>query len=348
MERIKTGVIGVGRMGQHHCRVVANQKDAELVGICDIDAQVAKETSANYDVPEYKRLDDLLEQVDAAIVATPTPTHFDITMQCLERNIHVLVEKPVTEKVEDAEYLASYVQQNGTILQVGHIERFNPTYVELKKVLDKMSVIAVNFRRLSPYRVSNKDVDVVVDLMVHDLDLSNDLTGREPVMINAYGLMPFSNTPDHVVAQLVYNNGPLITLTASRVTEQKIRSVDVTAGDAYIEADFMNKSIFIHRGSTGEYTGKCHNGVSYHQETNIERILVPNSEPLALEIRYFLECITQHHKPRVSIWDGLRALRMAQDLSKLVNEHNYHFSRQDQLMMRETELMHGYSHPSNR
>jgi virulence factor len=348
MERIRTGVIGAGRMGQHHCRVVANQKDAELVGIYDVDAQVAKETSANYAVPQYQQLDDLLEQVDAVIVATPTPTHFDITMQCLERNIHVLVEKPVTEKVEDAEYLASYVQRNGTLLQVGHIERFNPTYVELKKVLDNMSLIAVNFRRLSPYRVSNKDVDVVVDLMVHDLDLSNDLTGREPVAINAYGLMPFSESPDHVVAQLVYNNGPLITLTASRVTEQKIRSVDVTTEDAFVEADFMNKSIFIHRGATGEYTGKCRNGVSYRQESIIECILVPNSEPLALEIKYFLECIIQHRQPRVSIWDGLRALRLAQDISKLVNEQNYRFSRQPQLRHHEVELMHGYSHPSDR
>jgi virulence factor len=348
MEKIRTGVIGVGRMGQHHCRVVANQKDAALVGIYDVDAQVAKETSVNYDVPEYQRLDDLLEQVEAVIVATPTPTHFDITMQCLQRNIHVLVEKPVTEKVEDAEYLASYVQHNGTVLQVGHIERFNPTYVELKKVLDNKNMIAVNFRRLSPYRVSNKDVDVVVDLMVHDLDLSNDLTGREPLTINAYGLMPFSNTPDHVVAQLVYRNGPLITLTASRVTEQKIRSVDVTTEDAYVEADFMNKSIFIHRGSTGEYTGKFCNGVSYHQETIIERILVPNSEPLALEIKYFLECVTQHLQPRVSISDGLRALCMAQDISKLVNSQNYGFSQQPQMRLNEAELMHGYSHPSNR
>jgi predicted dehydrogenase len=233
-------------------------------------------------------------------------------------------------------------------LQVGHIESFNPTYMELKNVLDKMSVIAVNFRRLSPFRVSNKDVDVVVELMVHDLDLSNDLTGREPVTINAYGLMPFSDSPDHVVAQLVYSNGPLITLTASRVTEQKIRSVDVTAEDAFVEADFMNKSIFIHRGSTGEYKVKCRNGVSYHQETIIERILVPNSEPLELEIKYFLECISQHQQPRVSIWDGLRALCMAQEISKLVNERNYCFSRQPQLKLNKAELMHGYSHPSNR
>jgi predicted dehydrogenase len=348
MERLKTGVIGLGRMGQHHCRVLANQKDAQLVGIYDIDTQVAKETSARYDVAEYKRLDDLLEQVEAVIIATPTPTHFDISMQCLERKIHVLVEKPVTEKVEDAEFLERYTRRNGSILQVGHIERFNPTYVELKKVLEEMSVIAINFRRLSPYRVSNKDVDVVIDLMIHDLDLSNDLTADDPLLVNAYGLMPFSDSLDHVVAQLVYYNGPLITLTASRVTEQKIRSVDVTAQDAFVEADFMNKSIFIHRGSTGEYSGKCRNGVSYHQESIIERILVPNAEPLALEIKYFLECIIKNHRPQVSIGDGLKALRMAQVISRLVNEQNHRFIRQPQIMIKEANLFHGYSHTSNR
>ena len=119
-------------------------------------------------------------------------------------------------------------------------------------------------------------MDVVLDLMVHDIDLKNDLTGKDPSAINAYGLMPFSNSLDHVVAQLFYCNGPLVSVTASRVTEQKIRSVDVTAEEAFVEADFMNKSIYIHRGSTGEYNEKSRNGVSYRPESIIERILVPN------------------------------------------------------------------------
>jgi virulence factor len=322
MERLKTGVIGLGRMGQHHCRVYSNQKEAQLVGIYDINPQVARETSGRYEVPDYQKLDDLLDQVDAVSIATPTPTHFDIAMKCLERNIHVLVEKPVTEKIDDAEHLARVIRENGTVFQVGHIERFNPTYVELKKVLEKLKVIAISFRRLSPYRVSNKDVDVVLDLMVHDLDLSNDLTGKEPTSINAYGLMPFSNSLDHVVAQLFYCDGPIITLTASRVTEQKIRLVDVTAEDAFVEADFMNKSIYIHRGSTGEYSEKSKNGVSYHQESIIECILVPNVEPLSSEIKNFLECITQNLLPRVSIFDGIKALRLAQHICMLVNEQN--------------------------
>jgi predicted dehydrogenase len=328
MKRLKIGVIGLGRMGQHHCRVYANQREAQLAGLYDINTQLTKEFSNKYDVPFYTQLGDLLDQVDAVSIATPTPTHFDLVMQCLERNIHVLVEKPVTEYLVHAERLAEVITQGKSIVQVGHIERFNPTYLELKKVLETLKVIAINFRRLSPYRNSNTDVDVVLDLMVHDLDLSLDLTGGEPTSTSAFGVKPFSKSLDHVVAQLGYAHGPLITLTASRVTEQKIRAIDVTAEDAFIEADFLNKSIYVHRGSTGEYTDQNRHGVRYRQESVIERILVPNAEPLALEIRHFLQCITDGCTPCVSLNDGLKALRLALHIRDLVTEQNRQYEIQ--------------------
>jgi len=349
MKRLKTGVIGLGRMGQHHCRIYASQKESQLVGIYDVNPKVAEELSQRYDVPIFQNLDDLLDQVDAVSIATPTPTHFDIAMRCLERKIHVLIEKPVTDKINDAEQMARYIAGKDIIVQVGHIERFNPTYNELKKVLESMKVIAINFRRLSPYRVSNKDVDVVLDLMVHDLDLSINLTGREPTAINASGLSSFSNSLDHVVAQLFYCDGPLITLTASRVTEHKIRSVDVTAEDAYIEADFLNKSILINRSSTGEYSAKNHNGVTYHQESISERILVPNVEPLSMEIKHFLECINQKSTPRVSIIDGMKALRLAQEVIMLVNDQNHKYAYLPEYPIRKKkELNHAHPYSSDR
>lgn len=322
MARLKTGVIGLGRMGQHHCRVYASQKDSQLAGVLDIDPQVARDFSQRYEVPAYSRIEDLLEQVDAVSLATPTPTHFDLAMRCLEHNVHVLIEKPVTDRIEDAHRLAQLANGRDVTVQIGHIERFNPTYMELKKVLEDQEVIAISFNRLSPYRVSNKDVDVVLDLMVHDLDLSINLTGRLPTSINAYGLMPFSDSLDHVVAQLFFSEGPLITLTASRVTEQKIRAVAVTTEEAFIEADFLNKNISIHRCSTGEYTAKNHNGVRYRQESTIERILVPNVEPLSLEIKHFLECICQKSTPCVSVFDGIKAIELAQVIRDEVYAHN--------------------------
>ena len=322
MDRIKTGVIGLGRMGQHHCRVYASQKEAELVGLFDSNPQITRDFCTKYDVPVYEKLDDLLEQVDAVSIATPTPTHFDLTMQCLEKNVHVLVEKPITESLVHAEQLARVVENSGLVVQVGHIERFNPTYMELKKVIENFKVLAINFRRLSPYRVSNKDVDVVLDLMVHDLDLCNDLMGREPTAISAFGLTQFSNSSDHVVAQLFYSEGPLITLTASRVTEEKIRSIDVTAPDAFLEADLLKKGISVNRCSFGEYSDQNLNGVKYRQESLVENILVPNVEPLVLEISHFLQCICRESTPCVSVLDGLKALRLAQQICDLVNGHN--------------------------
>jgi len=329
---IKVGVIGLGRMGKHHCRVYASQREARFMGVYDINPKAADELSKTYDVPAFQSIDDLLEQVDAVTIATPTPTHFDLVMRCLEHNVHVLVEKPITESIENAEQLARMVNGNGLVVQVGHIERFNPTYQELKKIMESFKVLAINFRRLSPYRVSNKDVDVVLDLMIHDLDLSIDLMGREPSSIGAYGLMPFSSSLDHVVAQLYYSKGPLITLTASRVTEEKIRSVDVTTEEAFVEADFLNKSIFIHRGSSGEYSAPNRTGVKYHQESIIERILVPNVEPLGMEIKQFLECISQKCAPSVSVDDGLKALRLAERIRGLVIEQNLQFAAQPEFV----------------
>jgi predicted dehydrogenase len=334
---IRVGVIGLGRMGQHHCRVYSNQMNIQLVGVFDINHHLASNTSNKFGVKAFRSLEELLACVDAVSVATPTPTHFDIVMQCIEHKTHVLVEKPITEKTNDAEYIARCLCGNELILQVGHIERFNPTYHELKKVLKNLTIIAVNFRRLSPYRVSNTDVDVVLDLMVHDLDLCNDLTDRRPTEINAHGLMPFSNTLDHVIAQLVYDNGPLISLTASRVTEQKIRSIDITTEDAYIEADLMNKSISIHRNSTGEFLGKNHNEVSYHQESLIERILVPNVEPLASEIQSFINSIYKKSLPQVSIYNGLEALVLAHEICLICNGHfPLHFNQSPSIRVQET------------
>jgi predicted dehydrogenase len=324
MERVKTGVIGLGRMGRHHCRVYATLRESQLIGICDTNPVVANEFSALYEVPVYSNVDDLLEQVDAVSIATPTPTHFELVRRCLEHHVHVLVEKPLTESIDSAQQLAGMVNGAGPIVLVGHIERFNPAFLELKKVMEDLNVLAINFRRLSPYRVSNKDVDVVLDLMVHDLDLCINLTGKQPATIQAVGLTPFSSSLDHVSAQLWYTEGPLITLTASRVTEEKVRCVEVTAEEAFVEADFLHKNIAIHRCSTGEYSANTRSGVKYHQESIIERILVPNAEPLGLEIKHFLDCVCQKCAPCVSVWDGLAALRLAQDIRDVVSLHNTH------------------------
>jgi predicted dehydrogenase len=313
MGTVRIGVVGVGIMGQRPSRVYSNLRRVQLVGVCDAIPSKGNQIAQQYDVPYYERLDDLLDHVDAVSIATSTPDHFETAMRCVERGMHVLVEKPITETLAQAEALTQAAEAGGRVFQVGHIERFNPAYMELKNVLADTQPWAVNLRRLSPYAGSNTDVDVVLDLMIHDTNLVLDLIGLEPMIVNAYGLTAHNKAIDHVVAQLCFGSArPLVTLTASRITEHKIRSIEVTTPLAYIECDLLDKSILIHRHTTGEYRNQQVH--KYRQESLVERIYVPTFEPLFLEMQHFVECILGNKQPDVSARDGLKALRLAEDI----------------------------------
>jgi predicted dehydrogenase len=316
MEQVKVGVIGVGMMGRRHCRIYSNLRGVQLVGVCDAVSETGHRVAQQYEVPFYERIDDLLENVDAVSLVVPTPFHFHLAMRCLSRGIHLLIEKPITETLEQAEMLVETAEANGLVVQIGHIERFNPTYLELKHVLEDMTPLAVNLRRLSAYEGSNTDVDVVLDLMIHDLDLVLNLMGQEPVSVNAYGLTAFSGVIDHAVAYLGFNSGPLLTVTASRVTEQKVRSIEVTAMEAYLEGDLLNKSISVHRRTIGEYL----NNNKYRQESIVERIQVPIVEPLLAELQHFVSCVLEGKSPLVPARDGLKALRLAMMIRQAIHE----------------------------
>ena len=310
MDQVKIGVIGTGRMGQSHCRIYSNLRHAKFVGVCDVNADLGKEVARKHEVSYFRDVDSLLENVDAVSICTPTPQHFELAMRCLDRNVHVLVEKPFTETLEQARALKEAAEaKSKLIVQVGHIEKFNPTFIELRKVLEDMTVLAMNFNRLSPFQGSNVDVDVVLDLMIHDIGLIVDLFNTEPVSMDAYGFSVFSNTVDHGLAVLRYDPGLLVTLTASRVTEQKVRGINVTTKEAFIEADLLNKNISVHRRTLGDYVNHKNSGVKYRQESLIERIVVPAVEPLFLELQDFVNCVCDSKKPQVSAADGYNALR---------------------------------------
>jgi len=183
-----------------------------------------------------------------------------------------------------------------------------------------MTVAAINLRRLSAYEGSNTDVDVIFDLMIHDLDLVLDLIGSEPVAVSACGLTAFSGAIDHSIANLHFDRGPIVTVAASRVTEQKIRSIEVTTLEAYLESDLLNKSISAHRRTVGEYQNHNQRGVKYRQESIVERIHVPMAEPLFLELQHFIDCILEKKTPLVPAEDGLKALRLAKTVQNTVRE----------------------------
>jgi virulence factor len=217
---------------ERHCRVCANLPRVELVGVTDLNEERGRLVASRYETTYFAERQTLLSQLDAVTVAALTPAHYSLTVEYLNRGLHVLVEKPITESVEQAEQLVQIADERGLILQVGHIERFNPAFIELKNVTDDMTLIGITIRRLSPFDTSNTDVDVIHDLMIHDLDLVVDLVGSEPEKIDAWGRSINTNTTDHAVVNLSFGDGPVASLFASRVTEQKVRAIEVVANGA--------------------------------------------------------------------------------------------------------------------
>jgi predicted dehydrogenase len=325
MEIIRLGVIGLGRMGQRHCRVYSNLRHAQLAAVCDVCPDRAEQTAQQYGVQAFTDVERLLRQVEAVSIATPTASHLELALRCLDHGVHVLVEKPIAENSLQAAQLAQAAGANGAQVQVGHIERFNPAYLELKHVLESTAVLAISVDRLSPYQNSNSDVDVIQDLMIHDLDLMLDLMGQPPESVKACGLSAHEHGVDHAAVHLHYPHGPLVSLTASRVTEHKVRTIHVTGLDAYIECDLLNKSIAAHRSTVGQYLNSSLKGVKYRQESLVERIFVPASEPLFLELQHFVDSIVQGEPALVSAWDGLRALELAETVRAEVNRHNVRY-----------------------
>lgn len=175
--------------------------------------------------------------MDGVTIAASTCTHYALTAERLERGLHVVVEKPITETIEQAQQLVQMADEWGLILQVGHIERFNPAFVELRHVTEDLNVIAINMRRFSPFDTSNTNVDLIRDLMTHDLDLAVNAVGLDIEEIDAWGRCIDTGAIDHAVANLSFGDGPIVTLFASRITEQKVRAIEVITDGAYIEAD---------------------------------------------------------------------------------------------------------------
>jgi predicted dehydrogenase len=311
-------------MGQQHCRVYSTLRRAQLVGVHDVNLEVGRIVAQRLDVPFYTHIEELLENVEAVSLVTPTPSHYELAMMCLAHGVHVMVEKPITETLEQAEALTQAAEKSGLVVQVGHIERFNPAYIEMKNVLEDLTLLAVNFRRLSAYAGSNTDVNVVLDLMIHDTDLVLDLIGEEPEEIIAYGLSALGSAVDHVNVQLIFKSAPMVTMTASRVTEDKVRSIDVTAWEAYVQTDLLHKTVEVHRRTIGQYLNHSKRGVKYRQESILERIVVPIVEPLYSELQHFIDCVAERKAPVVTARDGMRALRLASQICEAAQKRMMH------------------------
>ncbi|MEM9511629.1 MAG: Gfo/Idh/MocA family oxidoreductase, partial [Cyanobacteria bacterium P01_E01_bin.48] len=252
---IPVGVIGVGNMGQHHARVLSLMKEVELVGVADVNVERGLDIASRYQVHYYEDYRDLIDGVEAVCVAVPTVLHYEVGTACLQAGVHVLMEKPLAASIAEAESLVNYAADADAILQVGHIERFNPAFQELSNVLQREELLALEAQRMSPYSKRANDVSVVFDLMIHDIDLLLELVPSTVTQVTASGNRASSHSGhlDFVTATFGFANDVIATLTASKITHRKLRTISAHCKDSLTEADFLNNEILIHRQTTADY-----------------------------------------------------------------------------------------------
>lgn len=308
---IRIGVIGVGNMGQHHTRVLSLLKDVELVGVADINIERGLDNASKYRVHFFEDYRDLLPHVEAVCIAVPTRLHYAVGMACLQAGIHVLIEKPIAASITEAESLVNAAADSKCILQVGHIERFNPVFQELSKVLKTEELLALEAHRMSPYSHRAADVSVVLDLMIHDIDLLLELAAAPVVKLTASGSRATdSGYLDYVTATLGFANGIVATLTASKVTHRKIRRIAAHCKNSLTEADFLNNDILIHRQTTANCMTD-YGQVLYRQDGLIEKVYTSNIDKLCAELEHFVNCVRGGNQPSVGGEQALKALRLA-------------------------------------
>ncbi|MEM9093280.1 MAG: Gfo/Idh/MocA family oxidoreductase [Cyanobacteria bacterium P01_F01_bin.53] len=316
-EPVKVGVIGIGNMGQHHARVLSRLKDVELVGVSDVNAERGIETASHYQIHFFEQYQTMLEHVDAVCVAVPTRLHHPVGMTCLKAGVHVLIEKPIAASIAEAESLVNAAADLNCILQVGHIERFNPAFKELHNVLKTEDMLAIEARRMSPYSKRANDVSVVLDLMIHDIDLILELANSPVAKLTASGSKG-ADSPflDYVTATLGFASGLVATVTASKVTHRKIRTISAHCRNSLTEADFLNNKIEIHRQTTENCMAE-YGQVLYRQDGLIEQVYTSNTEPLHAELEHFVQCVRGGDQPSVGGEQALKALRLASVIEQM-------------------------------
>ncbi|MFI5358985.1 MAG: Gfo/Idh/MocA family oxidoreductase [Halanaerobiales bacterium] len=315
MAKLKVGVVGVGSMGKNHVRAYASLKHVcELIGVFDINQGMAEEVARSYGVKAFSTLEALLAEVDAINIATPTSTHYEIGMKALEAGKHILMEKPVTGSVEEAQTLIRNARKKSLIFQVGHIERFNPVIRHLPNILKDQEIIAIDVQRLGPYDPRIDDTDVIQDLMIHDIDVVNSLIPAPIARIQAFGRRLVSARHiDYAVANLMMENGVIANLTASRVTNKKVRKMEITTVSSFIELDYLQKKITM--TAREPFIPGTSN---YNQEQVVEEVYNGEEEPLKLQLLHFINCIEDNTRPLISGADGLEALKVTRIIQELV------------------------------
>jgi predicted dehydrogenase len=309
MQKVRTAVIGVGYLGRFHAQKYAVLPDSTLVAVIDADPATREKVAAETGCRAVADVRELFGEIDAVSIATPTPLHFPIASACLEQGIHVLVEKPITTTLDEARELIAIAARKGCVLQVGHLERFNAAILALEGTLHTPQFIESH--RLAPFKERGTDVNVVLDLMIHDIDLIQSLVGAPIVSIDAVGASVFSAGLDIANARIRYANGCVANTTASRVSMKMERKLRLFQDDAYVSIDLQQKVLTVVR--------KPPAGSDMPRgQVIIEERTYEQGDALRFEIEAFLQAIRTGTAPVVTGEDGLRALETATRITEMV------------------------------
>src|SRR5256714_5793523 len=305
VKRPRVGVVGVGHIGKNHARLYAELPGGQFTAIYDTDRAVAEKCAAELGVEAVASLKEFAEQVDAASIATPTSTHFEIARELLGSGKHLLVEKPIADNIAHASELAELAAARGLVLQVGHVERFNPVLSALEKRLTNPRFIEAH--RLSPYPNRSTDIGVVLDLMIHDLEIILHLV-RSPVQtIDAVGVPVLSRGEDIANARIRFENGCVANITSSRISPEQMRKIRVFQEDVYLSLDYQDQ--------TGEMYRRTADGLTR------DKVEIAREEPLKGQLASFVECARTGREPRVSGFQATAALELAVEITKQITKH---------------------------
>ena len=319
MDPVKVGVIGIGNMGWHHARVLSLLRDADLIGVADPDPDRGQLATEQFGCRWFGDYRDMLSEVEAVCIAVPTLLHHSVGLACLDSGVHVLIEKPIAASQDEATSLIDAASRAGRLLQVGHIERFNPAFRELLKVVANEEVVVLEGRRHSPHSDRANDVSVVLDLMIHDIDLVLELARAPVVRLAAAGGRSADGPIDYVNATLGFENGVVASLTASKMSHRKIRNLSAHCRASLVETDFLNHTLHIHRRAHEWYSAD-HGELLYRNDGFIEEVSTTSIEPLYAELEHFLQCVRGRETPAVDGLQASRALKLA-DLIEQAVEH---------------------------
>ena len=333
-DKVRVSVLGAGSLGQEHARIYAELAaggQVDFVGVYDVAAQTARKIAAQHGVRAFGSVAEAAQASDALSIVTPTTTHFELARMLLQQDKHVLVEKPMTDNAGRAGELVQLAQQRHSVLQVGHVERFNPVFKYLETVATEPRFIETH--RLSHYLARSTDVGVVLDLMIHDLDVVLAFVKSPVTSVDAVGIPVLSESEDIANARLRFANGCVANLTASRVSPERMRKIRVFSGGAstsYISLDYRAQEGFIYRIARDDepessllkklLRAKDSTIVSQFGGKRIVREPVPitKEEPLKLELQHFVECVRAHRTPRVSGESAKRALDLAFEITRQI------------------------------